>query len=112
MRLLKTEMFAGQLIVGGVLSVTVNIVVAVAVLPSASVAVTVIVCGPIPTSVPAAGLCDRVTPGQLSDALLPVKTFGIATWQFASAEAAVAEGAVTLGGVVSGEHPAPGIANT
>ena len=46
---------AGQLTVGTVVSVTVNVVVQVALLPAASVAVTVIVCTPNPTSVPAAG---------------------------------------------------------
>jgi len=46
---------AGQLTVGGVLSVTVKLVVQVALLPAASVAVTVMVCSPRPTIVPAAG---------------------------------------------------------
>jgi len=46
---------AGQEIVGGVLSVTVKVVVQEALLPAASVAVTVIVCAPRPTSVPAVG---------------------------------------------------------
>jgi hypothetical protein len=47
---------AGQITVGGVVSVTVRIVVQLALLPDASVPVTVIVWGPRPTSVPAAGL--------------------------------------------------------
>jgi hypothetical protein len=46
---------AGQLTVGGVLSVTVKVVLQVALLPTASVAVTVMVCWPRPTIVPAAG---------------------------------------------------------
>ena len=46
---------AEQLIVGAVVSVTVKVVVQVALFPSVSVAVTVIVCEPSPTSVPAAG---------------------------------------------------------
>jgi len=46
---------AGQVTVGGVLSVTVKLVVQLEVFPAASVAVTVMVCGPTPTSVPAAG---------------------------------------------------------
>ena len=46
---------AGQLTVGTVASVTVKVVVQVALLPASSVAVTVIVCAPRPTSVPAAG---------------------------------------------------------
>jgi len=44
-----------QITVGAVLSVTVKLVVQVALFPAASVAVTVIVCVPRPTSVPAAG---------------------------------------------------------
>jgi hypothetical protein len=52
----EAEVGAGQLIVGGVVSLTVNVVVQVALLPAASVAVTVIVCDPCPTIVPAAGL--------------------------------------------------------
>jgi hypothetical protein len=39
----------GQLTVGGVLSVTVKVLVQLALLPAASVAVTVIVCAPRPT---------------------------------------------------------------
>ena len=46
---------AGQLTVGTVVSFTVNVVVQVALLPAASVAVTVIVCAPRPTIVSAAG---------------------------------------------------------
>ena len=46
---------AGQLTLGTVASVTVNVVVQVALLPAASVAVTVIVCVPRPTIVPAVG---------------------------------------------------------
>ena len=44
-----------QFTVGAVVSVTVKTVVQVALLPAASVAVTVIVCAPRPTSVPTAG---------------------------------------------------------
>ena len=46
---------AGQTTVGAVVSVTVKLVVQLALLPAASVAVTVIVCVPRPTRVPAAG---------------------------------------------------------
>ena len=46
---------AEQFTVGAVVSVTVKIVVQVALLPAASVAVTVIVCEPKATSVPATG---------------------------------------------------------
>src|SRR5947208_16304164 len=51
---------AGQLTVGGVLSVTVKLVVQVALLPAASVAVTVMVCSPRPTIVPSTGDWLRV----------------------------------------------------
>ena len=46
----------GHVIAGGVVSLTVNVVVQVLRLPAPSVAVTVIVCVPFPTMVPAAGL--------------------------------------------------------
>ena len=46
---------AEQFTVGAVVSDTVKIVAHVALLPAASVAVTVMVCEPKPTSVPAAG---------------------------------------------------------
>ncbi len=46
---------AEQLMVGTVVSVTVKALEQVALLPAASVAVTVIVCVPRPTKVPAAG---------------------------------------------------------
>jgi hypothetical protein len=46
---------AEQLTLGGVVSVTIKVVVQVALLPAASVAVTVMVCAPRPTTVPAAG---------------------------------------------------------
>ena len=44
-----------QTTVGAVLSLTVKVVVQVALLPAASIAVTVIVCVPRPTIVPAVG---------------------------------------------------------
>jgi len=46
---------AEQITLGAVLSVTVKLVAQVALLPAASVALTVIVCVPTATSVPAAG---------------------------------------------------------
>src|SRR5260370_38587465 len=46
-----------QAIDGGVVSFTVKVAVQVLLLFAASLTVTVIVCGPRPTSVPAAGLC-------------------------------------------------------
>jgi hypothetical protein len=97
-----TVMPAGTESAGAVVSFTVTVVVAVLVLPAASVAVIVTVCGPVPTSVPAAGLCVSVTlPEQLSLAVAVAVTFGIAAWQFASAEIVIGDGAVTEGGVLS-----------
>jgi hypothetical protein len=64
--------------VGAVLSITVNVVVAVLVFPALSVAVSVIVYTPMPTTVPASGLCVTVTDPELSLAIAPATTFGIA----------------------------------
>src|SRR5439155_1333170 len=70
---------AGQLTLGTVVSFTVNVVVQVALLPASSVAVTVMMCVPRPTSVPAAGDWLKViplVPLQLSLAVTPLNTFG------------------------------------
>ena len=95
---------AGQDTVGGVLSVTVKLVVQAALLPAASVAVTVIVCGPRPTMVPAAGLWVTVIALswlQLSLTVTPLRMLGTTAWQLAPALALVAAGQVTVGAVVS-----------
>src|SRR5213595_2167264 len=95
---------AGQLTVGTVVSVTVKVVVQVALLPASSVAVTVIVFVPRPTSVPAAGDWTRVmplVPLQLSLAVAPLNTFGTTAWQLPSALALVGAGQLTVGTVVS-----------
>src|SRR5918996_310843 len=79
---------AGQLTTGGAPSVTVKVVVQVALLPAASVAVTVIVCTPTPTSVPAAGDWVRMIAlagVQPSLTVTPLSTFATAAWQLASA---------------------------
>src|SRR5438128_4166057 len=86
------------------LASTVKVVVQVALLPAASVAVTVIVFVPRPTSVPAAGDWLKViAPAavQLSLAVTPPKTLGTAAWQLASALAPGAAEQATLGGVMS-----------
>src|SRR6185436_5220620 len=95
---------AGQATIGGVLSVTVNVVVQVVLLPAASVAVTVIVCGPTPPIVPAAGDWVRViAPAalQVSLTVTPLSTLGTAAWQLAPALAVEAAGQATVGGVLS-----------
>src|SRR6266487_403028 len=95
---------AGQLTVGAVSSVTVKVVVHVALLVAASVAVTVITCTPNPTSVPAAGDWLKViplVPLQLSLALTPPNTSGTAAGQFVPALTLVGAGQITVGAVSS-----------
>ena len=68
-------------------ALTVNVVVALLLLCALSVAVMVIVCTPMPTSVPATGLCCNVTMLQ-SLVLVCASTFGTGAlpWLFAVAE--------------------------
>src|SRR5204863_4219450 len=85
-------------------SLTVNVVVQVALLVAASVAVTVITCTPNPTSVPAAGDWLKViplVPLQLSLALTPPNTSGTAARQLVPALALVGAGQITVGAVSS-----------
>src|SRR6266511_4172852 len=95
---------AEQTTLGAVLSVTVKLVVQVALLPAASVAVTVIVCVPRPTSLPAAGDWTSVIAFaalQPSLTLTPPSTLGTAAWQFASALAPDTAEQITVGAVLS-----------
>src|SRR5439155_1727539 len=95
---------AEQVTVGAVSSLTVNVVVQVALLVAASVAVTVITCVPNPTSVPAAGDWLKIiplVPLQLSLALTPPKTSGTAARQFVPPLALVGAGQITVGAVSS-----------
>src|SRR5204863_9234503 len=90
----------GQVTVGAFSSVTVKVVVQVALLVAASVAVTVITCTPNPTSVPAAGDCLKViplVPLQLSLVLTPPNTSGTTPKQFVPALTLVGAGQVTVG---------------
>src|SRR5438093_11123941 len=83
---------------------TVKAVVQVALFPTASAAVTVIVCVPSPTSVPAAGDWLKViapAPLQASLTLTPPITSGTAAWQLPSALAPDTAEQTTLGAVVS-----------
>src|SRR5207244_12900325 len=85
-------------------SLTVKVVLQVALLVAASVAVTVITCTPNPTSVPAAGDWLKVSPLvplQLSLALTPPNTSGTAAIQFVPALTLVGAGQVTVGAVSS-----------
>src|SRR5204863_5386568 len=89
---------AGQITVGAVSSVTVKVVVQVALLVAASVAVTVITCAPNPTRVPAAGDCLKViplVPLQPSLALTPPNTSGTAARQLVPALTLVGAGQIT-----------------
>src|SRR5437867_3259002 len=95
---------AEQITVGAVLSVTTKLVAQVALLPAASVAVTVIVFVPRPTSVPASGLWLKVialVAVQLSLTLTPPRTSGTVAWQFASAKALGVAEQITVGVVLS-----------
>src|SRR5205823_796028 len=95
---------AAQVTTGAVVSLTVKVVVQVPMLPASSVAVTVIVCAPGPTSVPAAGLWFKLialVALQLSLTVTPASTSGTAAWQFASLEPLRLAAQVTTGAVVS-----------
>src|SRR5216117_3176577 len=93
-----------QFTVGAVVSVTVKVVVQVALLPAASVAVTVMVCAPRPTSVPAAGdwlKAMALVPLQESLTVTPPNTSGTTAWQLPSLAAFVICEQFTVGAVVS-----------
>src|SRR5205823_10467127 len=95
---------AEQITVGAVVSVTVKVVVQLALFPASSVAVTVIVCEPRPTSVPAAGDWLKVialAAVQASLTLTLPMTLGTAAWQFPSALAPGTAEQITVGAVVS-----------
>jgi hypothetical protein len=88
--------------VGAVVSLTVNTTVSLPEFPASSVVVTVTVCEPGPTKVPAAGLCVKVKLlSQLSEAVDAAAKSGMGALQLASAEAELSSGAVTVGAVVS-----------
>src|SRR2546425_12091515 len=95
---------AEQITVGAVSSVTVKVVVQMALLVAASGAVTVITCVPNPTSVPSAGDWLKViplVPLQLSLALTPPNTSGTAARQLVPALALGAAEQITAGAVSS-----------
>src|ERR671922_177007 len=95
---------AEQSTLGSVVSVTVKVVLQVLVLPARSTAVTVIVCTPRPTSVPAAGdwlSVMSLVAVQLSLTVTPPSTLGTAAWQLPSASASGVAEQSTLGSVVS-----------
>src|ERR1041384_460803 len=95
---------AEQVMVGTVVSVTVKVVEQEALFPAASVAVTVIVCMPRPTAVPAAGDCVRVmalAELQASLAVTPARALGTSAWQAPSALIGAMAEQVMVGTVVS-----------
>src|SRR2546427_9726179 len=95
---------AEQIIVGALLSVTVKVVVQVALFPAASVAVTVTVWVPGPTRVPGAGDWLKVIALgalQLSLTLTPPMTLGTGAWQLSSALAGCVAEQITVGALLS-----------
>src|SRR6266699_2964377 len=93
-----------QVTTGLVVSMTVKVVEQESLLPAASVAVTVIVWTPRPTSVPDAGLWVSVialAALQVSVTLTAPRTLGTAAWQVPSALAVGMTEQVTTGLVVS-----------
>src|SRR5439155_4248191 len=89
---------------GAVLSVTVKVVVQVALFPAASVAVTLTVFAPRPTRAPAAGdwlKLIALVAVQLSLTVTAPKTLGTAAWQLAFALAPGTAEQITVGAVVS-----------
>src|SRR6266542_4252171 len=95
---------AEQVTTGAVVSVTVNSVVQVPLLPAASVAVTVIVFVPKPSSVPAAGdWLTLIAPVGVQPSLTvtPLRMFGTAAWQVPSTLTFGIAEQVTTGAVVS-----------
>src|SRR5206468_8604406 len=93
-----------QLTLGSLVSVTVKMVVQVALLPASSVAVTVITCVPRPTTVPAAGAWLKAIalgPLQLSLTVTLANTSGTVAWQTPSALTAGMAAQLTLGSLVS-----------
>src|SRR5712671_5652804 len=95
---------AEQAMTGLVVSLTVNEVEQESLLPAASVAVTVMVWTPRPTSVPAAGDWIKVTatgPPQALLTLTPPNTLGTAAWQFPSPPALGTAEQITLGAPAS-----------
>src|SRR6266542_758394 len=89
-----------QVTVGAVVSTTVSTALQEPLLPEASVAATVMVYEPTPTSVPAGGFCTMISAPagvQLSLATVCERRFGTTAWQFASVEAVKAPGQVIVG---------------
>jgi hypothetical protein len=99
-----TIRLAGQAITGAVLSITVNVIVQVSLLPEASVAVIVTFDVPSSASIPAGGVWVSLiaaTELQLSDTLTALRKFGTGALQSAPAEAVIPDGQVNLGASVS-----------
>src|SRR5437867_1020966 len=91
---------AHWVIVGAVLSRTMNKAAQVLKLPAASVAVSVTVLVPRPTSVPMAGLCVTVVALQSSAATTALVKLGTAAWQLALAEPVMLVAQVVMVGAV------------
>src|SRR5207247_6205406 len=90
--------------VGAVASTTLSGTLVLAVLPAASITVTVMVYWPGLTVVPATGFCLRtnwLTGVQLSAATVLGRTLGTAAWQLASAKSVIGPGALRMAGPVA-----------
>src|SRR6185369_2368933 len=90
-------------VVGAVVSATLRTTVVVALLPAASVTVTIMLYWPTPSSVPAVGLWLMVREPaavQLSEATTWPVTSGTVPWQFAPAGAVTRPGALVMVGAV------------
>src|SRR5206468_2196599 len=94
------RLVAQVVMVGAVVSRTMNEAAQVLKLPAASVAVIVTVLVPRPTRVPMAGLCVTVAGLQLSDATTALVKLGTAAWQPALAEPVMFVAQVVMVGAV------------
>ena len=85
---------------GGVLSITLKVVVQALLLPARSVTVTVMLCAPVPAIVPGVGLwviINEPAGVKLSEAVTLCATFGIAVWQFEPTDEVIEAGQLTFG---------------
>ena len=95
--------FVAQAVIAGVVvSTTVNVAVQLVELPELSATVSVTVCGPTPTRVPADGNCVMVGAPLLSDAVTPAVKSGTGAWPLETASVCwLPAQLLIVGGVVS-----------
>jgi hypothetical protein len=98
----KVRSVAHELMLGAVVSFTVNVLTQFVVLPAASDTVSVIAVTPSATAVPAAGTCVTVLTPQLSVATTSSRMSGTIAWQSGPADSTRFRAQATItGGVVS-----------